>query len=131
MKVPLSFVAGVCVGIVVSLLVVPSGWRHWYQTKSDLLLTDNHGERAGVVPAGTRILAKDHLEESLDFGWTGCVPVQFESMTAAREAGVVSATKLKSIVDVTLNASLAQPEPAKSEGSQSTTEPDVSGTPEK
>lgn len=131
MKAPLGFVAGVCVGVTLTLLVAPLSWRYWYQTKSDLLLTNNHGKPVGVIPAGTRLLAKDHLAESIDLGWTACVPVQFESMTAAREAGFVSARAVTSIVDVTLNASAAQSGAVKSESGQATVVPHVTATPAK
>lgn len=136
MRILLGFVVGVCVGIAASFLLGPSGWRHWYQAKNELVLTDNHGKLAGHIPAGTRIVAADRLEESVDFGWTGCIPIQFESMSAARSSGVTPATRLESIVDVTLNASAASAESAAtgesgSESRQAGTSGEETGAPRK
>ena len=88
MKIVVAFLVGLLCGAAVVWWLAPGRYPHLYQTARPLMLTNNQGHGACVLPEGTPLLADVKLMRTPDLGWWGFAPVIFDDMWKAQDLGV-------------------------------------------
>lgn len=83
------FLFGLLSGTLMGWFLSSGSFPYVYQTTRPLMLLDNTGVKAGVLPAESVLVAEVELVRAPDLGWWGFVPVLFDTMQDAQDLGLI------------------------------------------